>query len=51
MKKKNIFQNRSQQLLALFEKAGSRAKMMCVPIDYAKMDRGFHQLRRASKNL
>src|SRR5210317_54692 len=38
MKKKNIFQNRSQQLLRLFEKAGNRLKMMCVPIDYAKKD-------------
>ena len=35
MKKKSIFQNRSQQLLRLFEKAGNRLKMMCVPIDYA----------------
>ncbi len=38
MKKKNIFQNRSQQLLRLFEKVGNRLKMMCVPIDYAKKD-------------
>jgi hypothetical protein len=38
MKKRNIFQNRSQQLLALFEKAGSYLKMMWVPIDYAKKD-------------
>jgi hypothetical protein len=38
MKKKNIFQNRSQQLLRLFEKAGNRLKMMRVPIDYAKKD-------------
>jgi len=38
MKKRNIFQNRSQQLLQLFEKAGNRLKMMCVPIDYAKKD-------------
>ena len=38
MKKRNIFQNRSQQLLRLFEKAGNRLKMMCVPIDYAKKD-------------
>ena len=36
MKKKNIFQNRSQQLLGLFEKAGNRLKMMCVPIDCVK---------------
>jgi hypothetical protein len=38
MKKRNIFQNRSQQLLRLVEKAGDRLKMMCVPIDYAKKD-------------
>jgi len=38
MKKINIFQNRSQQLLRLFEKAGNRLKMMCIPIDYAKKD-------------
>jgi len=38
MKKRNIFQNRSQQLLRLFEKAGNRLKMMCIPIDYAKKD-------------
>ena len=38
MKKRNNFQNRGQQLLRLFEKAGNRLKMMCVPIDYAKKD-------------
>jgi hypothetical protein len=38
MKKRNILQNRSQQLLALFEKAGSCLKMMVVLIDYAKKD-------------
>lgn len=36
MKKRNIYQNRSQELLRLFEEAGNRAKVMCVPIDYAK---------------
>lgn len=38
MKKSNIYPNRSQELLALFEQAGSHSKLMCVPIDYAKED-------------
>ena len=38
MKKKNIYENRSQELLKLFEGAGSNSKIMCVPIDYAKKD-------------
>ena len=38
MKKRNIYQNQSQELLRLFEKAGSSAKVMCVPMDYAKND-------------
>ena len=38
MKKRNIYQNRSQELLHLFEEAGNSAKVMCVPIDYAKKD-------------
>ncbi len=38
MKKKNIFQNQSQEILALFEAAEDRSKVMCVPIDYAKKD-------------
>ena len=38
MKKRNIFQNQSQELLSLFEQAASNAKVMCVPIDYAKKD-------------
>jgi transposase len=38
MKKRNIYQNRSQELLHLFEAAGSSAKVMCVPIDFAKKD-------------
>lgn len=38
MKKKNIFQNQSQEILALFEMAENRAKVMCIPIDYAKKD-------------
>ena len=38
MKKRNIYQNQSQELLSLFESAGSSAKVMCVPMDYAKRD-------------
>jgi transposase len=38
MKKKNIYVNQSQELLTLFEEAGNSAKVMCVPIDYAKKD-------------
>jgi transposase len=38
MKKTNIYQNQSQQLLHLFEEAGSSEKVICVPMDYAKSD-------------
>jgi transposase len=38
MKKRTIYQNQSQELLHLFEEAGNNAKVMCVPIDYAKKD-------------
>jgi len=38
MKKRTIYQNRSQELLSIFEKAGSNQKVMCVAIDYAKKD-------------
>ena len=38
MKKRNIYPNRSQELLSLFEEAGSGTKVMCVPMDYAKKD-------------
>ena len=38
MKKRNIYQNQSQELLSLFGSAGSSAKVMCVPMDYAKRD-------------
>jgi len=38
MKKRNIYQNQSQELLHLFEEAGSNEKVMCVPMDYAKND-------------
>src|SRR5210317_753140 len=38
MKKRNSYQNQSQQLLHLFEEAGSGKKVMCVPMDYAKKD-------------
>ena len=36
MKKRNIFQNQSQEILTLFEAAQDRSKVMCIPIDYAK---------------
>jgi transposase len=38
MKKKNIYQNQSQDLLRLFRDAGSNRKVTCVPMDYAKKD-------------
>ena len=38
MKKRNIYQNQSQELLHLFEGAGSSEKVMCVSMDYAKKD-------------
>jgi len=38
MKKRNIYQDRSQELFRLFEQAGNNSKVMCVPIDYAKKD-------------
>jgi len=38
MKKRNIYRNQSQELLTLFESAGSSAKVMCVPMGYAKKD-------------
>ncbi len=38
MKKRTIFQNQSPEILALFEMAGNRSKVMCVPMDYAKKD-------------
>ena len=38
MKKRNIYPNQSQQLLSIFGQAANNAKVMCVPIDYAKKD-------------
>jgi len=38
MKKRNIYQDRSQELFQLFEQAGNNANVMCIPIDYAKKD-------------
>ena len=38
MKKRNIFQNQSQEILTLFEMAKDRSKVMCIPMDYAKKD-------------
>jgi len=36
MKKRSIYQNRSQELYALFESACSNLKIMCIPMDFAK---------------
>ncbi|MDA3915987.1 MAG: hypothetical protein PF690_03335 [Deltaproteobacteria bacterium] len=36
MKKRSIYQNRSQELYSLFEDAGNNSKIMCIPMDYAK---------------
>ena len=36
MKKRNIYQNRSQELWTLFESARDISKIMCIPMDYAK---------------
>jgi len=36
MKKRNIYQDRSQELFQLFEQAGNNSNVMCIPIDYAK---------------
>ncbi|MDA3918915.1 MAG: transposase [Deltaproteobacteria bacterium] len=38
MKKKNIFDNQSQEIISLFEMAENRSKVMCIPMDYAKKD-------------
>ena len=38
MKKRNIYRNQSQEILSLFESAGDRNKVMCIPMDYAKKD-------------
>ncbi|MCK5266562.1 MAG: transposase, partial [Spirochaetes bacterium] len=38
MKKRNVFQNQSQEILSLFEMAEDKSKVMCIPIDYAKKD-------------
>jgi transposase len=38
MKRRNIYQNQSQELLHLLEEAGSSEKVICVPMDYAKSD-------------
>jgi transposase len=36
MKKRSIYQNRSQELYSLFEDAGNNSKIMCIPMDFAK---------------
>ncbi|MGW8185834.1 MAG: IS110 family transposase [Desulfobacterales bacterium] len=38
MKRQNIYPDRSQELVALFQGAEKPSKLMCVPIDYAKKD-------------
>ncbi len=38
MKRRNIFQNQSQEILSLFETVEDKSKVMCVPMDYAKKD-------------
>ena len=38
MKKRNIYQSQSQELLQIFEAAGSNEKVMCVPMDFGKKD-------------
>ena len=38
MKKRTIYRNQSQEILSLFESAGDRNKVMCIPMDYAKKD-------------
>ena len=38
MEKRNIFKNQSQEILAVFEMAGDKSKVMCIPMDYAKKD-------------
>lgn len=38
MKKRNIYQGQSQEIISLFESAGNREKVMCIPMDYAKKD-------------
>jgi len=38
MKKRSIYPNQSQELLQLFEEAGNSKRVLCVPIDYAKVD-------------
>jgi transposase len=38
MKNKSIFSYQSQELNSLFEEAGNNAKVLCIPIDYAKKE-------------
>ncbi|MCP4717834.1 MAG: IS110 family transposase, partial [Desulfobacteraceae bacterium] len=39
MKKRNIYQNQSQELFSFFENIDKTSKMMCIPMDYAKKQR------------
>jgi hypothetical protein len=38
LEKKNISENGSQELLALFEGVGNSSRIICAQIDYAKKD-------------
>ena len=38
MRNKSIFSYQSQELNSLLEEAGNNAKVMCMPIDYAKKE-------------
>jgi hypothetical protein len=38
MKKRNIFQQQSQELMCIYEEAGNSKKVMVVPMDYAKKE-------------
>jgi len=38
MKNRTIYRNQSQEIIGLFESAGDRNKVMCIPMDYAKKD-------------
>ncbi len=38
MKKRTIFQQQSQELMCIFEEAGTNKKVLVVAMDYAKKD-------------
>ncbi len=49
MKKRTIYRNQSQEILGLFESAGDRNKVMCIPMDYAKKDHVVGRSRYAAE--